>query len=203
MRDLIASIPGVRPLVRAVRHLPDRLLHPLRRRRALRALASSGPVRRIVVLCLGNINRSAYAAALLRTRLGGNAGEGPTILSAGFIGPDRPSPPEAIAIAAERGIDLSGHRSRLVSAELLRDADLVLVMNRTQRDAVLNDHGFRDSSRVLILGDLDPPGTERREIRDPYDQERGVYEASFSRIERCLEALVSTISVKCEAQVRG
>ena len=50
----------------------------------------------------------------------------------GFIGPDRPSPPEAVAIAAERGVDLSGHRSQVVTAEILRDADLVLVMNRAQ-----------------------------------------------------------------------
>jgi len=193
MRELIAAIPGMRPLVSAVRRLPDRLLHAPRRRRALRVLASLGPVRRIVVVCLGNINRSAYAAALLRTRLGTTDDDGPTVVSAGFIGPDRPSPPEAIGVAAARGVDLSGHRSQLITADVSRDADLVLVMNRAQRAAVLNDHAFPEPSRVIVLGDLDPLPVERREIRDPYDQERGVYEASFDRIERCVDAVVRAV----------
>jgi len=42
---------------------------------------------------------------------------------------------------------------------------------------------------VIILGDLDPLRVERREIRDPYDQERIVYERSFDRIERCVEVV--------------
>jgi len=201
IRRLVDAVPGVRSLARSLRHLPDQVLHPIRRRRALRALASVEPVRKIVVLCLGNINRSAYAAALLRARL---AGDGvPTVLSAGLIGPDRPSPPEAVAIAARRGVDLSHHRSQLVTASLLQDADLVLVMSRAQRRAVLNDQKYPHPARVVVLGDLDPGAVERREIRDPYDQERSVYEASFDRIERCVEVLVGTISMKCEARVRG
>jgi protein-tyrosine phosphatase len=157
----------------------------------VRALASLGPVRKVVVLCLGNINRSAYAAALLRARLTGDGA--PTVVSAGFIGPDRPSPPEAVAIASERGFDLSAHRSQLVTGALLQDADLVLVMNRKQRDAVLNAFGYADSDRVVILGDLDPSRGSRREIRDPYGQELAVYETSFARIERCLAMVMEAV----------
>jgi protein-tyrosine phosphatase len=169
----------------------------------MRALASLGPVRRIVVVCLGNINRSAYAAALLRARLSTAGDTQVTVVSAGFIGPDRPSPPEAVALAARRGLDLTSHRSQLVTASLLQDADLVLVMSRAQGRAALNDHGYRDPARVIVLGDLDPMPVERREIRDPYDQERSVYEASFDRIERCVEALVSTLAERHGRLVRG
>lgn len=68
LRELIAGMPRMRAMVRALRALPDRLLHPRRRRRAQATLARLGPVRRIVVLCLANINRSPFAAALLRAR---------------------------------------------------------------------------------------------------------------------------------------
>jgi protein-tyrosine-phosphatase len=196
IRVLVGGVAGARSLARVLRHLPDRVLHPIRRRRALRALASLGPVRKIVVLCLGNINRSAYAAALLRAKLEGDGA--PAVISAGFIGPDRPSPAAALALAAERGIDLSAHRSQLVTPEILRDADLVLVMNPAQRRAAIDDHGFPRPERVVVLGDLDSLNASRREIRDPYDQAPQVYEASFGRIERCVGILVGTISIRSE-----
>lgn len=194
IRSIVHRIPGVRSVPRALRHLPDRLLHPIRRRRALRAVSSIGPVRKIVVLCLGNINRSAYAAALLRARLTDDGA--PVVISAGFIGPDRPSPPEAVAVARRRGVDLSRHRSQLVTPEIVRGADLVLVMNAGQRRAAIEDHGFPRPERVVVLGDLDPLNASRREIRDPYDQTPLVYEASFGRIERCVGMLVGTIPVR-------
>jgi protein-tyrosine phosphatase len=196
IRALVSGVPGARSLARWLRHLPDRVLHPVRRWRALRTLASLGPVRKIVVLCLGNINRSAYAEGLLRARLAGVGA--PTVISAGFIGPGRPSPPEAVALATQRGINLSSHRSQLVTREILRGADLVLVMNATQRRAVLNDHGFPHLGRVVVLGDLDPVNPGRREIRDPYDQARVVYETSFGRIERCVGMLVRTMTGRSE-----
>ncbi|MDQ2754348.1 MAG: hypothetical protein M3R71_02230 [Actinomycetota bacterium] len=50
--------------------------------------------------------------------------------SAGFMGEGQPAPPLAVEVMAERGIDISGHRSRQVTAELVADAELVLTMTR-------------------------------------------------------------------------
>ena len=193
LREVIAGIPGLQSLMRAVRSLPDRLLHPWRRRRARETLARLGPVRRIVVLCLGNMNRSPYAAAVMRARFVWAGIESPEVVSAGFIGAGRPSPPGAIALAAARGLDLSGHRSQVVAPETLRDADLVLVMNARQGAEVARNFGVR-AGHIVVLGDLDSQLPDGREIVDPFDKEQRILEWSFARIERCVDAVVEELT---------
>ena len=53
-------------LLTRVRHTPERLLHPLRRRRAAEALRRRPRPASVLVVCHGNICRSPFAAAALR-----------------------------------------------------------------------------------------------------------------------------------------
>src|SRR3989442_14519639 len=88
---------GGRVLARLVRHLrrtPDRILHPLRRRRALEALLRR-PRPATLIICHGNICRSPFAAALL-----GRALPGLRVESAGVPGPAPASPAGAPAAGA-------------------------------------------------------------------------------------------------------
>ena len=88
------------------------------------------------------------AAALLRRRLAGAEStmspdgtlETVGIGSAGLL-PGGESPPrEVVAVMAERGIDLSPHRSRQVTPQLLAVADMVVCMARRHaREVVLMD----------------------------------------------------------------
>jgi protein-tyrosine phosphatase len=69
------------------------------------------------------------AQAMLSARLaarGVTAGVG----SAGLLAGDRRPPPEVISAMAARGIDVSRHRSRVVTAEDLAAADLILGLAR-------------------------------------------------------------------------
>jgi len=168
---------------------PARLLHPLRRRAARAALRGRAP-RTIVVVCHGNICRSPMAAALLQRALGP---AGIRVESAGFIGPNRPAPREAVTAAARRGVDLSDHRSRLLTADLVGVADLIVVMEPEQQRAVCERFGPwpRD---VIVLGDLDPAPIEGRTIRDPVNQPMDVFDQSYERIERCVRELVGVLA---------
>ena len=168
---------------------PARLLHPLRRRAARAALRGRAP-RTIVVVCHGNICRSPLAAALLRQALGPT---GIRVESAGFIGPNRPAPRDAVAAAARRGVDLSDHRSRLLTPDLVRSADLLVVMEPEQQRAVCERFG-RWPRDVIVLGDLDPAPLEARTIRDPIEQGPDVFEESYARIEICVAALVRVLT---------
>jgi len=161
-----------------------RLLHPLRRRAARQTLRGRAP-RSIVVVCHGNICRSPVAAALLDQAL---AGTGTHVRSAGFIGPNRPSPREAVDAAARRGIDLSNHRSSLLTPDLVESADLLVVMEPAQQRQVLERFG-RSARDVIVLGDLDPAPILARTIRDPVNQPSDVFEESYTRIERCVQEL--------------
>lgn len=164
----------------------EKVLHPLRRRR-LRGRLAREPVESVLFVCLGNICRSPYAERRLRAELNGHV---PKVLSAGFIRPGRPSPDTALRIAGDRGIDLAGHRSRLVSKEALEHADIVFVMSGLQRRRLRR--GFGRVERVYLLGDLDPNTVDRRAIQDPFDRADDVYASVFERIDRCCRAFAAT-----------
>jgi protein-tyrosine phosphatase len=174
-----------------VRHLPDRLLYSWRRQHASRWLSGTPAPTNVLIVCHGNICRSPYAACRLR-ELFTRAGHTCTVESAGFIGPDRPSPGNAIATAAGRGIDLKPHRSRLLNQQLIDSAQLIMVMEARQADALRMAFGHVNAP-ILILGDLDPLPVGTRTVRDPALQSRTVFAESYDRIDRCLEAFVGNV----------
>jgi len=161
-----------------VRRTPDRLLHRLRRRKALEALRGRPQPTTLLVLCHGNICRSPLAAALLDREF---APLGIEVQSAGFIGFNRPAPDEAIAAARVHGVDLANHRSR------------ILVMEPAQRRLVCERFGRRPRD-VIVLGDFDPVRVETRMIRDPVNESRAVFDQVYERIARCVRELAKTLS---------
>jgi protein-tyrosine phosphatase len=77
------------------------------------------------------------AEALLRRRLDAR-GIDAHVHSAGLRLRDEPASAYGVEVLADRGMDLSAHRSRVMDAELIRSADLVLAMAREHlREAVL------------------------------------------------------------------
>ena len=69
------------------------------------------------------------AQAMLSARLA-TRGVTVRVTSAGILGSGQPPPPEVISVMAARGIDVTGHRSRLATADDLARADLVLGLAR-------------------------------------------------------------------------
>jgi protein-tyrosine-phosphatase len=174
---------------RRLRHAPDRLLHPVRRRAARRALLERGRPRAILVVCHGNICRSPFAAGLLASAL---EPRGTLVASAGFVGPGRAPPAEAGIAAASRGVDLRAHRSQLLTPMLVREADLIVVMEPRQQREVCQRFG-RSPKAVIVLGDLDPRPIETRAMQDPVDQPLEAFLESYARIERCVHELIATL----------
>ncbi len=172
----------MRGLARTLRHLPDRLLHPRRRARALGAVSSARAEDRVLVLCLGNICRSPFAEARLK------AAGGLGVRSRGLVGPGRPSPPEARQEALRHGVDLAAHVSETLTAEDVAWADLVIAMDGRQSRAAARLARVR-SPRVLRLGDLDPEPIQRRAIVDPFGKGEAAFRECFARIARCLAPL--------------
>jgi protein-tyrosine phosphatase len=77
------------------------------------------------------------AEALLRHRLT-ERGIDAHVHSAGLLEDGEPASRHGVDLLADRGIDLSTHRSRRMAVDMLRDADLVLGMARRHvREAVV------------------------------------------------------------------
>jgi len=180
----------VAELLRKLRRVPDRVLHPLRRQRARAVLRGRHRPASVLVICQGNLCRSPFAAGLARAAFVRN---GVHVDSAGFMVPGRPAPPAAVAVAARYRVDLSTHRSELLTASRARAADLIVAMDPAQRREICDRFG-RAERDVVLLGDLDPQPIHTRTIRDPVEQPLEVFEESYARIERCVRELVAAMA---------
>jgi protein-tyrosine phosphatase len=134
----------------------------------------------VLVVCRGNINRSALGAALLQTWAGwylpAEVATSVRVTSAGLGAPvGAPMGRRALAIAEALGADGKLHRAVQITEPLIRGADLVLVSSGRQRDHVLglvpgalrSTFTMREAGR--ILGDLSawpaPPPASVDELR--------------------------------------
>lgn len=139
----------------------------------------------ILFLCQGNINRSAFAACKTRSNLPDN--NTLHLDSAGFLLEEGRQPSQhSVMIAKKFGVDLSGHRSQVVTHELLANSDVLFVMDRHQ----LRQLRAMDASvlqKTALLGALDQV-TADWEIEDPDGKDDESYYRTYAKIGRCIDA---------------
>lgn len=151
-----------------------------------------GQVERVLFVCHGNIYRSPYAEAAFVSHLLPPMRERVVAVSAGFVGPGRPAPTESVELARRQGLDLTAHRSQLLTPALVKESDLVVVMSANQEEEICRRFSY-PRRRVLVLGDLDPDPIETRDVADPWNQPVEVLVASAARVTRCTRELVAEL----------
>jgi protein-tyrosine phosphatase len=151
--------------------------------RALRRLAAMN----ILFVCAGNTCRSPMAAGLCRKLLASRLGCSPRDLerhgyqvnSAGLSAYDGgPAAADAVAVMRDRGVDISGHTTQAMTADLARQADAIFAMTSAQVDWIA-DLAPEAAERVQLLasdGDID----------DPVGSGPEVYSACADRIEQSI-----------------
>jgi protein-tyrosine phosphatase len=147
----------------------------------------------VLVVCYGNICRSPYLEAVLKQAM-----PDVRVESGGFVGPGRPVPPFALSVSAQRGLDMSSFRSRPLVPTIVRDCDLIVVMDGWQARHIQQYFGV-SRSRIVVAGDLDPIPAATRAITDPWEQPIDVFVTSFNRLDRCATTLVSSLRRGTEA----
>jgi protein-tyrosine phosphatase len=125
--------------------------------------------RRVVFVCTGNTCRSPMAEGLFKRRLADRLGcavgelpaRGFVVQSAGLSAyPDDPATPESADVLRGLGVDLSGHRSRPCSADLVARADDVIAMTRGHLLTLVSKYPVLTGALRLLCGpdgDLDDP----------------------------------------------
>lgn len=119
------------------------------------------PLRRLLFICYGNICRSPLAELLAKRALANVE-----IESAGFHQSEgRPCPDNIVTAARRIGIDLGDRRSRYLTEEQVKRADLILVMDATNYRELIRNYP-EAGNRALLLGLFSKTPTVN--IPDPY-----------------------------------
>lgn len=131
------------------------------------------------------------AEGLLRRRLhaAGLAAQVDVSSAGTWARPNQPATDKAVATLAERGIDLSPHRSREVDAVQIAAADLVLVMTRGHEESLVAEFPAA-APRILRLAALAGGSWD---IADPIGQGMVAYRTTAAELDRLLEQGWSTI----------
>jgi protein arginine phosphatase len=146
---------------------------------------------KILFVCTGNTCRSPMAEVLLDRALKERGVEGVTVGSAGTGAWDgAPVSEGAYLVALENGLDLSAHQARLLTRELVEQADLILTMSRQHRARVSDLAG---EDKVVVLGEYAGQGGTSPEVRDPYGGELEGYRETFTQLDHLISGVVDRL----------
>lgn len=149
-------------------------------------------VRNILLVCSGNTCRSPLAAAMLRAALEGEPLLGDVrVGSAGISAWDgAPASEGSYLVALERGLDLSTHRARMLTTELVREADLVLTMTTAHSHRVVDMGGAGKTHPLASWAGADG---SHADIPDPFGGDVAVYRAVADRLAPLIGAVVARL----------
>ena len=152
----------------------------------------------ILLVCTGNSCRSVMAWGLLKEML--KEKDDYKIITAG-TGTIKGMPPtrETIQVMFEQNINVSLHRSQLINNEMLSGADLVLVMEKRHKEALLS-RDPRVQNKVHLLSEFGRQESEDKlvdpDVPDPIGKPVEFYREILAIIK---EALIRTVK-KLEEQ---
>lgn len=148
----------------------------------------------ILFVCTGNTCRTPMAAGIFRHMVAARlecdpdnlSGHSIVINSAGTMGGGASAAESAVEVCRRRGIDISDHRSRPLTLELINPADHIFVMSRHHLDTVLAMAPDASFKTELI----DPEGSE---ITDPIGGTIDDYEDVARKITQSLETRIDEV----------
>lgn len=121
--------------------------------------------RRVLFVCTGNTCRSPLAEAMAR-KLATERGLDAIFASAGTnASPGLPASDASMLVGMERALDLSTHRSRMLTRELVEEASLVLCMGAHH---LAHAEALGGSGKTFLLTDFATSSNDGRTIHDPF-----------------------------------
>ena len=138
-------------------------------------------IRRVLIVCIGNICRSPTAENLLRDALAHTSIQ---VSSAGLGAlVDKPIESTAQLVLEEHGHTPHEHKARQLNSQLISESDLILVMEQRHVDGVLKI-APEARGKVLLLGKWQ----DNREISDPYRNGKPAFDHAYALIEEAVNA---------------
>lgn len=144
-------------------------------------------------VCTANICRSPMAEGILRHRADQDGRHDFAVGSLGINGMDnQPAAPFAQRVCLEHGIDISAHRSRPITNDLLQRADMLFCMEPVHRDFIRTFFPWH-RAKVALLGAWPEKETRKSGIPDPigapFEAYQKVFDMIYGHIDRIFDKL--------------
>lgn len=156
-------------------------------------------MKNVLFVCTGNTCRSPLAEVLFRDLTKdladyqvGSAGVG------AYSG--QPASRSSAVLAKEKGLDLTKHKSRAVTVDLVENATHIFAMSRSHLAAILMNHPEAEDKVYLVSEFTADDSLRGRDLSDPFGGDLSEYRETLEHLEKMLPSVLAYIEQTWKAE---